>query len=164
MLAKDFVTDEVIVCAEETAELDHLLAHLPFGYELLWRLRPLSDEERRRAGKGGWLVSRQDDQGHQFDLTSFSLERSARCFAGLMEARGHKQTYSVCPSGELPLPPDRDMAPHLWALVRQDDNGCRFVMKTGPYRSRLEFLAEEFNREPRHKQCFFVEPCTPAAP
>jgi hypothetical protein len=45
-----------------------------------------------------------------------------------------------------------------WALVRQDDHGVRYRMWHGNNRRALEELAERLNREPRHKQVYFVEP------
>ncbi|MBN8468315.1 hypothetical protein JYJ95_17490 [Corallococcus exiguus] len=51
-------------------------------------------------------------------------------------------------------------------LLRQDENGVRYETARGPWRSQLEWLAEQYNKEPCHKQLWFVEslpPVTPAA-
>jgi hypothetical protein len=150
------------VGADETAELDHVLAHLPLEVEVV-RFQPEPEEVARRAGKGGWMVLRQADGGVRFDVTSLSRETSARCYAQLLEDRRHKQSYYVEARGEIPPPPPREVGPLAWSLMRIDDNGNRFLLKRSPSRGHLEFLAEQFNREPRHKQAYFVERCEPLA-
>lgn len=158
VLWQDFVTEEVSVCGEEKAELGHLLAHLPFAHELLHVPPPREgDPESRRLSAGGWWVWRQDEHGNRFDVACVSRERSARCQAALLEARGHKQSYGVESRGVPPEPPPRAPASHRWALVRQDEHGRRVLVKRSPSRGQLEFLADYFNREPRHKQLFLVE-------
>jgi hypothetical protein len=157
VLCQDFVTEEVVVVAEEAAELEHMLAHLPFDYEGPYRLEPEHDERERREGRGGWVVLREDDRGNRFDIESFSRESSARCYARLLELRRHKQTYLVEARGELPVLPPEDSGPGRWVLVRQDDHGGRVVVRRAASRRFLEFLAEAYNREPRHKQTWLVE-------
>jgi hypothetical protein len=48
-------------------------------------------------GAGGvrWTVSRQDDNGNRFLVSEHESEEEARSIARELEARGHKQTYSV---------------------------------------------------------------------
>ncbi len=155
--SQDGADGAIRISAEETAELEHVLAHLPFEVELSVRLPALVDEQERREGHGGWRVWRLDDAGNRFDLPSFTREPSARCYAALLEARGHKQAYFVDLEGAPPLPPPADPPSSRFVLLRQDDHGVRYVVQRGNARARLEWLADVFNREPRHKQCFFVE-------
>jgi hypothetical protein len=161
LLWQDFVDEQVIVGGDETAEFAHIVAHLPFPSEVTWRCAPQADEEARRSGKGGWQVWRIDDRGNRFELECLSRERSARCYAALLEARGHKQSYFVEQRGELPEPPPPEQPPYRWALFRQDEHGRRYLVRRGPNPVALRFLADYFNREPRHKQFFFVEPYAP---
>jgi hypothetical protein len=156
VLLHDVILKGVAVLADETTELDHVLAHLPLEVEVE-RFRPEPEEAKRRAGLGGWVVLRQADGGARFDVATFSRETSARCYAQLLEDRRHKQSYYVEARGVIPPPPPREAGPQAWALIRIDDNGNRFELKRGPSRAHLEFLAEQFNREPRHKQTYFVE-------
>jgi hypothetical protein len=162
VLSQDFYTEVVAVLAEEVAEFDHVLAHLPFSVEQSFQLAPYRDEETRRRGCGGWVLLRMDEHGNRFDITSLSRERSARCLAERLQARGHKQTYLVEPRGQLPPPPTAEPGPARWVLVRQDEHGVRYEVRRSPYRSQLAFLAEHFNLEPRHKQMWFVEPVSEA--
>ncbi len=157
ILFQDFVLEDVTVVADETAELEHVLAHLPFDSEGPIRYEPERDERERREGRGGWVVLREDDRGNRFDIESFSREGSARCYAKLLELRRHKQTYLVEARGELPVVPPEDSGPARWVLVRQDDHGGRVVVKRAASRRHLESLAEAYNREPRHKQTWLVE-------
>jgi hypothetical protein len=150
--------NEFIVCAEETAEFDHALAHLPVPNEVTCRWPALPDECARRGAAGnGWVVYRLDDRGNRFDLVSLTRESSARCYAQVLEKRGHKQSYFVERRGASPPPPDAEVQPFRWVLVRQDEHGNKVAMRRGASRSRLEFLAEHFGREPRHKQTYWVE-------
>ncbi|NNC06340.1 hypothetical protein HJC10_26255 [Corallococcus exiguus] len=165
-LSHDFLTGEARVIAEETAEFEHALAHLSFSAEEPFQMGPSSEERTRRDGNGGWRVLRIDTHGGTFEVTSFSRERSARCFADLLEHRGHKQGYFVEPQDPLPPLPSRGPGPMHWVLLRQDENGVRYEIARAPWRSQLEWLAEQYNKEPRHKQLWFVEslpPVTPAA-
>jgi hypothetical protein len=162
-LWQDFVTEDIVVVCDETAEFEHIIAHLPFACEVVVRFPSPAEEEARRSGKGGWRVWRLDDRGNRFELESFSRESSARCYAALLEARGHKQSYFVEPQGTLPALPPAEPESHRWALVRQDDHGRRYLVMRGRARAPLEFLADRFNREPRHKQLFMVERYEPQA-
>ncbi|MDY7224902.1 hypothetical protein [Hyalangium rubrum] len=163
VLWQNFVTEDLLLVGDETAELAHIVAHLPFDCEVLSRFPPVAEEEARRAGRGGWQLWRIDDRGNRFDLERFSRENSARCYASLLEARGHKQSYFFEQKGPLPALPPTELEPHRWALVRQDDHGRRYLVTRGASRVALEFLAERFNREPRHKQLFVVERYEPQA-
>lgn len=156
-LSQDFATEGIKIIAEETAELEHVLAHLPFAAEESRRMGPSSEEDTRRRGHGGWWTLRIDTHGGTFEVASFSRERSARCFAGLLEQRGHKQGYFVEPRQPLPPLPARGPGPMRWVLLRQDENGVRYEVARSPWRSQLEGLAEAYNKEPRHKQHWFVE-------
>jgi hypothetical protein len=44
-----------------------------------------------------------------------------------------------------------------WAVVRQDDHGNRFVVKTGLSHQQAEEIAREFEAR-GHKQMYSVEP------
>lgn len=162
VLWQDFVSEEVLVGGDEAAELEHLLAHLPFEHELRY-VFPLREdgEEAERLSAGGWRVWREDEHGNRFEVVRLSRERSARCYAALLEARAHKQSYGVELQGVQPRPPAQEREPYRWALIRQDDHGRRFLVRRSSNRRWLEFVAEYFNREPRHKQTFLVEPYTP---
>jgi hypothetical protein len=156
-LSQDFSNEVVTVIAEETAEFEHVLAHLPFAAMQPHRWAPEAYEEARRRGRGGWMVLRIDEHGNTFEVTSLSRERSARCFAALLELRGHKQTYVVEARGALPPTPHGGPGHARWVLVRQDDNGVRYEVDRSAYRARLAWLAEQYNLEPRHKQTWLVE-------
>ncbi|RKG87977.1 hypothetical protein D7W82_11865 [Corallococcus sp. CA049B] len=166
VLCLDLYIKSVRVIAEESAEFEHVLAHLPFAAEESFRMKPSAEERERREGHGGWAVCRIDTHGSTFEVESFSREGSARCFANLLDARGHKQGYFVEPRGVLPPLPSGDPGPHQWVLLRQDENGVRYEIERARRPQRLEWLAEQYNKEARHKQHWFVErlpPVTPAA-
>lgn len=42
-----------------------------------------------------WVVKRQDDNGHVFEIARFSSSLEAEAVAAEYEARGHKQMYWV---------------------------------------------------------------------
>jgi hypothetical protein len=140
-LAQNFVSEDVLLFAEETAELEHVLAHLPFEVEILERVPAEPDERERRSNKGGWLVHRLDGGGHRFPIISLSRETSARCLAELMEARRHKQSYFVDKIAPLPDEPPQEPGAHRFALVRQDDHRSRLRLRLRPQPSRLRALA-----------------------
>ena len=50
-----------------------------------------------------------------------------------------------------------------WAVHRQDDNGNRFVVRTGLSREEAERLVAEFETL-GHKQHYWVEPADPPCP
>ena len=135
------------ICSEEPAELDHVLAHLPFEVNVRWRA-----EEGARQG---WVVSRLDSSGIRFELVALRRESSARCYADRLEARRHKQSYFVELRGEAPPPPPFPSPAAGFTLFRQDDNGQVFEV----LRDRqdvLEALAARLSAESRHKQLYFV--------
>ncbi|MBN9685492.1 MULTISPECIES: hypothetical protein [unclassified Corallococcus] len=164
LLCLDLYDGSVRVIAEESAEFEHALAHLPFAVEAPFRMVPSAEERQRRAGHGGWVVCRVDTHGSTFEVESFSRERSARCFANLLEARGHKQGYFVEPRGVAPPLPSGAPGPYPWVLLRQDENGVRYEIERARRPERLEWLAEQYNKEPRHKQHWFVERLPPVTP
>ncbi|MFG3604662.1 hypothetical protein [Micromonospora chersina] len=59
---------------------------------------PPSDAEIRQ-GPGSWTVWRQDDNGNRYVVSQHDTRVEADSVAATMEARGHKQTYWVAPSG-----------------------------------------------------------------
>lgn len=144
----------VHVFAEELDELEHALLHLGFR-----GAQPWVPHQRRL---GGWGVIRVDDPGNRYELATFTRESSARCMAARLEARAHKQLYLVERRDPLPAPPPAEPEPHRWALIRQDDHGVRYTMYRHRSRRPLELLADRLEREPRHKQGYFVEPITSA--
>jgi len=46
---------------------------------------------------GSWVVWRQGDDGHPFEVARLGSRTEARDLAATMEARGHRQTYWVAP-------------------------------------------------------------------
>ncbi|MDX1368133.1 hypothetical protein [Pseudomonas sp.] len=52
--------------------------------------------------------------------------------------------------------------PRNWCLVRLDDNGNQFVVRTGLTRAAAEALARQFEAH-GHKQSYWVrqQPCSP---
>lgn len=46
--------------------------------------------------------------------------------------------------------------PQHWCLVRRDDNGNQFIVRTGLSRAEAEALAREFEAR-GHKQSYWVE-------
>lgn len=50
-----------------------------------------------------------------------------------------------------------------WCLVRLDDNGNEFVVRTGLTRAAAEALAREFEAR-GHKQSYWVRPQQPRSP
>jgi hypothetical protein len=82
---------------EPEPEPEHALPHLELPTECVsWR------PDRRRAWRTrsesppeSWTVWRQDDYGNRFVADVLASERTARCLAGIYEARAHKQSYWV---------------------------------------------------------------------
>ncbi|GAA2104483.1 hypothetical protein GCM10009759_40700 [Kitasatospora saccharophila] len=58
---------------------------------------------------------------------------------------------------------DREQRPAAHRVMRQDDNGNRFLLARGLDRAEAEALAAEFEAR-GHKQLYWVEPEDPAGP
>jgi hypothetical protein len=72
-------------------DLDHLRCHLPVPVGEL----SLGEPDATVRAPREWWVRRQDDNGHVFDVAAFSSRCEALQVAAEMEARGHKQLYTV---------------------------------------------------------------------
>lgn len=140
----DRVIDHAILAVSCDSEVEHALLHLPCAATVRERWPQRLD--------GGWRVSRMDDAGLTHEVGLFPLESSARCVAATLEARGHKQTYLVERHGE---PPEWLDAP--WLVRRQDDNGQVFTARAFQTRFNAEAWAQAMEREPQHKQLYWVE-------
>ena len=108
----------------------------------------------------GWAVVRQDDTGNRHDICVMPVRAHAKCYARLLEARAHKQSYEVEQRGTPPPLPPPPWTPK-WAVVRQDEHGNREQMGEFPTERHARRFVESYESEPRHKQTYFVEPVAP---
>jgi hypothetical protein len=72
-------------------DLDHLLCHLPIPVTDIALWTP----DATVVGPKNWWVRKQDDNGQVFDMAAFSSRCEAMRRAAELEARGHKQAYTV---------------------------------------------------------------------
>jgi hypothetical protein len=144
----------------QDGEVTHALAHLALeGRVDLWRGAADSDDPRQADG---WAVVRQDETGNRYDICVVPGRAHAECFARLMEARAHKQSYYVEPRGTPGRKP-RSRPLRGWAVIRQDELGNREEMAVFLREPTARQFAESYESEPRHKQTYFVEPVGPAS-
>jgi hypothetical protein len=142
--------------AVQNGEVTHALAHLELeGGVVLW-----SAEDGGPLPADGWAVVRQDETGNRYDICVVPGRAHAECFARLMEARAHKQSYYVEPRGT-PGRSGRQRPTRGWAVIRQDEHGNREEMAVFHREPTAHQFAASYESEPRHKQTYFVEPVTP---
>lgn len=68
--------------------------HLPFQLTDLVQYEPGA---RASSPPGRWVILRQDDNGHVFEVRRFASSCTARAALSTFEALHHKQTYWVAP-------------------------------------------------------------------
>ncbi|MFP2960877.1 hypothetical protein ACLEPN_24470 [Myxococcus sp. 1LA] len=134
----------------EPLEVDHAMAHLGLKDEVVeWRAdagRPLPRE--------GWAVTRMDETGNRYDVAVSPERAHVECFARILEARAHKQSYYV----EFRGTPTRDApARKDWAVIRQDEYGNRAEVARLESEAGALAFADAYEADPRHKQTYFVE-------
>jgi hypothetical protein len=150
------ITGSMTIVAMQHGEVEHALAHLGLdGHAVVYR----SDASEPRPTQG-WAVVRQDDTGNRYDVCLVPVRAHAECFARMLEARAHKQSYSVEQRGLPPLPAPLPWTPK-WAVIRQDELGNREQMSVFPTERHARWFVESYESEPRHKQTYLVEPVTP---
>jgi len=138
----------------EEASFEHLAAHT--GWNFTWTGGGLVPDEMRENAKAVAVV-RIDESGNRYDVAELLNESHARCFARILEKRGHKQTYLVERRKPDYLETEFPKFPPKWQIVRIDDNGNRFVMWKLRSRKFAENLVAVLDEEPRHKQAYFIE-------
>jgi hypothetical protein len=149
-----YPVEDMFLVTSEYREVEHVLAHVGWKPELVTWLA-----DAAKPFTKGWVVVRQDDTGNRYDICVAPVRAHADCYAALMEARAHKQSYSVEVRG---TPPTLERAREGWAVIRQDDHGNRAEVVVHPSLHVARGLAAAYEAEPRHKQTYFVEPVTPS--
>lgn len=91
-LSKNYVN----VCAD-LPEIDHILKHLQYPSQTMWRIANDDELLVRRYPKQNttWILWRQDDNGHKEIFKKYSWEREAYCQLCDFENLHHKQTYWI---------------------------------------------------------------------
>jgi hypothetical protein len=56
---------------------------------------PAENAAPQDGGPLSWVLQRLDDNGNVFEIARFASEPEARAAAEALEARGHKQAYTV---------------------------------------------------------------------
>ncbi len=74
-----------------TRDFEHLRFHMPVPTGEIWRWTP----DPLIASPKTWVVVRQDDNGHRYEIGAFTSSCEADAAAKAFEARGHKQMYWV---------------------------------------------------------------------
>ena len=72
-----------------TTDFPHLVGHLPFELREMFPFEP----DPRTFPPDAWRLVRQDDNGHVFEIGSFSSRCAADAALSKFEGLSHKQTY-----------------------------------------------------------------------